>query len=99
MIVDTVRNDLGKVAETGSVQVDRLFDIEKYPTVWQMTSTVTAESAATITEIITALFPCASITGAPKANTMKIISELESTPRNIYTGSIGYIGPGRKNSV
>ncbi len=96
MIVDMIRNDLGKVAKTGSVQVDHLFDVEKYPTVWQMTSTVSAKSVATISEIITALFPCASITGAPKANTMKIISELESSPRNIYTGSIGYIRPGRK---
>jgi para-aminobenzoate synthetase/4-amino-4-deoxychorismate lyase len=96
MIVDMIRNDLGKIAKTGSVRVDRLFDIEKYPTLWQMTSSVSAQSAATITEIIAALFPCASITGAPKANTMKIISELESTPRNVYTGSIGYIGPNRK---
>ncbi len=96
MIVDMIRNDLGKVAQTGSVQVDHLFDVEKYPTVWQMTSTVSAKSVATISEIITALFPCASITGAPKAHTMKIISELESSPRNIYTGSIGYIRPDRK---
>ena len=96
MIVDMIRNDLGRVARTGSVRVERLFNIEKYPTVWQMTSTVTAKSDSSITDIITALFPCASITGAPKASTMKIISDLESTSREIYTGSIGYIGPNRK---
>jgi len=96
MIVDMIRNDLGRVARTGTVQTERLFDIEKYPTVWQMTSTVKARSDSSITEIIAALFPCASITGAPKPSTMKIISGLESTPRKIYTGSIGYIGPNRK---
>ena len=96
MIVDMIRNDLSRVARTASVRVERLFDIEKYPTVWQMTSTVTANSDASLTDIMTALFPCASITGAPKASTMKIISKLESTPRRVYTGTIGYISPGRK---
>ncbi|MHB9028048.1 MAG: aminodeoxychorismate synthase component I [Candidatus Latescibacterota bacterium] len=96
MIVDMIRNDLGRIAVTGSVDVPRLFDIERYPTVWQMTSTVTAESSSSTTEIIRALFPCASITGAPKSHTTEIISRLETTPRNIYTGCIGYIAPDRK---
>ncbi len=96
MIVDMIRNDLGRIAKIGSVHVPELFTVEKYPTLWQMTSTVTAKTDASITDIFTALFPCASITGAPKVSTMKIISELETTPRKIYTGSIGYIAPNRK---
>jgi para-aminobenzoate synthetase/4-amino-4-deoxychorismate lyase len=96
MIVDMVRNDLGRVAEIGSVCVPELFATERYPTLWQMTSTVTAKTHASITEIFNALFPCASITGAPKVSTMRIINELEATSRRIYTGSIGYISPRRK---
>ncbi len=96
MIVDMVRNDLGRIAEVGSVQVPELFTIEKYPTLFQMTSTVQAKTDASLDEIFSALFPCASITGAPKVSTMKIIAELETTPRKIYTGSIGYISPNRK---
>jgi len=96
MIVDMVRNDLGRIAKTGSVNVPELFNTERYPTLWQMTSTVTAKTSVSLTDIFRALFPSASITGAPKVGTMKIISELEATPRNIYTGSIGYISPGRK---
>jgi len=96
MIVDMIRNDLGRIARVGSVKVPELFTVEKYPTLWQMTSTVTAKTNASLTEIFTALFPCASITGAPKVSTMRIISELETTPRRIYTGSIGYIAPFRK---
>ncbi|MDO8752990.1 MAG: aminodeoxychorismate synthase component I [Anaerolineales bacterium] len=96
MIVDMLRNDLGRIAEIGSVHVPELFAIEKYPTLFQMTSTVQAKTKASLTEIFSALFPCASITGAPKVSTMKIISELETTPRKIYTGSIGYISPNRK---
>jgi para-aminobenzoate synthetase/4-amino-4-deoxychorismate lyase len=95
MIVDMIRNDLGRIARIGSVQVPELFTVEKYPTLWQMTSTVTAKTDVSLTKIISALFPCASITGAPKVSTMRIISELETTPRNIYTGSIGYIAPHR----
>ncbi len=95
MIVDMIRNDLGRIAEVGSVRVPELFSAERYPTLWQMTSTVTAKTSASLTDIFTALFPCASITGAPKVSTMKIIAELESTPRNLYTGSIGYIAPNR----
>ena len=93
MIVDMIRNDMGRVAETGSVQVPRLFDVERYPTVLQMTSTVTAKTKASLTEIFQAMYPCASITGAPKVNTMKIIRELEPEPRGVYTGAIGYIAP------
>jgi para-aminobenzoate synthetase / 4-amino-4-deoxychorismate lyase len=96
MIVDMVRNDLGRIAEIGSVRVPKLFETERYPTLWQMTSTVTARTNASLTEIFTALFPCASITGAPKVSTMRIIAELETTPRRVYTGSIGYIAPNRK---
>lgn len=96
MIVDMVRNDLGRIAEIGSVQVPELFKIEKYPTLLQMTSTVQAKTNASMDEIFTALFPCASITGAPKVSTMNIIAELETTPRKIYTGSIGYLSPNRK---
>lgn len=96
MIVDMIRNDLGRIAETGSVHVPALFSAERYPTLWQMTSTVRARTRAPIHEILRALFPCASITGAPKVSTMKIIRALESTPRRIYTGSIGFIAPGRQ---
>jgi para-aminobenzoate synthetase/4-amino-4-deoxychorismate lyase len=98
MIVDMIRNDLGRIAKLGSVHVPELFTTEKYPTLWQMTSTVKATTFASITNIFKALFPCASITGAPKVSTMRIISELETTPRRIYTGSIGYIFPNRKAS-
>lgn len=93
MIVDMIRNDLSKIAEIGTVNTPRLFDIEKYPTVLQMTSTVEGKTEASLSEIMTALFPCASITGAPKASTMRIISDLENTPRHIYTGTIGFIKP------
>ncbi|MEO7840236.1 MAG: aminodeoxychorismate synthase component I, partial [Anaerolineales bacterium] len=96
MIVDMVRNDLGRIAKIGSVKAPELFNTERYPTLWQMTSIVTAKTSASLTDIFRALFPSASITGAPKVGTMKIISELETTPRGIYTGSIGYISPGRK---
>jgi para-aminobenzoate synthetase/4-amino-4-deoxychorismate lyase len=96
MIVDMIRNDLGRIAKIGSVRVPELFHTERYPTLWQMTSTVTAQTSASLTRIFGALFPCASITGAPKVSTMRIINELETTPRNIYTGSIGYISPNRR---
>lgn len=96
MIVDMMRNDIGRIAKVGTVEVPSLFDVEKYPTVWQMTSAVAAKTSASILEIMKALFPCASVTGAPKASTMGIIAELESTPRKIYTGAIGFIEPGRK---
>ena len=96
MIVDMIRNDLGRIAEMGSVTVPQLFQTECYPTLWQMTSTVRAKTNASLPQIFTSLFPCASITGAPKLSTMEIIAELENTPRKIYTGTIGYISPQRK---
>ncbi len=93
MIVDMIRNDLGRVAEDGSVKVEKLFEVERHPTLWQMTSTIKADSRKSLTEIIGALFPCASITGAPKIRTTRIIADLERTARNVYTGCIGFIGP------
>ena len=93
MIVDLLRNDLSRVAEPGTVAVPELFVIENYPTVHQMTSTVTAQLAAGLdaVDLIRAIFPCGSITGAPKIRAMEIIDEIESTPRGIYCGSIGRI--------
>ena len=96
MITDMVRNDLGRMAKPGTVSASKLFEIEKYPTVWQMTSTVSARTDASVSDIFTALFPSASVTGAPKVSSMEIIGELEDTPREIYTGAIGFIGPNRQ---
>ncbi|HEY0438081.1 MAG TPA: chorismate-binding protein, partial [Phenylobacterium sp.] len=96
MIVDMLRNDLGRVAQVGSVRVPRLFEVERYPTVWQMTSTVEAETAVSTTALLAALFPCASITGAPKTRTTQLIAELERDPRRIYTGCLGFLAPGRR---
>ncbi len=96
MIVDMIRNDLGRIAKIGSVRVPALFTTERYRTLWQMTSTVQAQTSAPFSELMTALFPCASITGAPKVRTMQIIAALETAPRGIYTGSIGRLWPGRK---
>ncbi len=96
MIVDMIRNDLGQIARTGSVAVPRLFTVERYPTVLQMTSTVTAETDASFADMMASLFPCASITGAPKVRTMEIIRQLETQPRGLYTGTIGYLSPGRQ---
>jgi para-aminobenzoate synthetase/4-amino-4-deoxychorismate lyase len=101
MIVDLVRNDLGRVALYGSVAVDRLFDLERYPTVWQLTSTVSARLAKStgLADVFRALFPCGSVTGAPKSSTMQIISELEASPRGLYCGAIGTILPSAKGAV
>lgn len=96
MITDMLRNDMGRIAEAGSVRVDSLYDVEKYPTVWQMTSSISAATSAAFYDILAALFPCASVTGAPKAASMSIIAELEDTPREIYTGAIGYLAPARR---
>ena len=96
MIVDMMRNDLGRIAVRGSVHVSDLFRVERYSTLWQMTSRVSAQTRAPLAEIFAAMFPCASITGAPKANTMRIIAEMETAPRRVYTGSIGLISPGRR---
>ena len=96
MIVDLLRNDLGKVSVPGSVHVTSLFELERFETVWQMTSTVesTLRDGTTLAELMTALFPCGSITGAPKIRTMQIIRELERFPRGAYTGAIGLLKPG-----
>jgi para-aminobenzoate synthetase/4-amino-4-deoxychorismate lyase len=95
MIVDLVRNDLGRVAQTGSVRVEELFAVERYPTLWQMTSTVSAKLRpdAGFYEIFRALFPCGSVTGAPKVRATQLIAELEDAPRGVYTGAIGFFSP------
>ena len=92
MIVDLIRNDLGRICTFGSVHVDKLFDVERYPTLWQMTSTVTGELRPNIgyEEIFRALFPCGSITGAPKIRAMQLLAQIEDNPRGIYTGAIGF---------
>ena len=96
MIVDMVRNDLGRIARSGTVVTRSLFDLERYASVWQLTSTVEARTTASVVEIFRALFPSASITGAPKVRASGIIAELETSPRGVYTGAVGTIGPGRR---
>ncbi len=93
MIVDVARNDLGRISKIGTVKVEKLFSLEKYPTVYHLASTITGELREDVkfADIIKATFPGASITGAPKIRAMEIIDELEPTRRNIYTGSIGYL--------
>lgn len=95
MIVDLLRNDLSKIAETGTVKVDSLFEIETHKTLHQMTSTVSAtlRENTTLYDIFESIFPCGSITGAPKISTMRVIDELETYPRDIYCGAIGLISP------
>ena len=95
MIVDLLRNDLRRICQVNTVNVDKLFNVETFPTVLQMVSTVFGQLRRDITysDIFTALFPCGSITGAPKVRTMQIIRQLETHPRGIYTGSIGFIAP------
>ncbi|TFW27239.1 aminodeoxychorismate synthase component I [Duganella callida] len=95
MIVDLLRNDMARVAVTGSVEVPALFEVHRYSSVLQMTSTITAQLRpdATLADIFGALYPCGSITGAPKRRTMEIIRALESDPRGIYTGAIGWFDP------
>ena len=96
MIVDMMRHDLGRIATPGSVEVTDLWQLEKYPSLFQLTSTVEARTQAPLSEIFQALFPCASITGAPKIRAMETIADLETHPRGAYTGAIGYAAPGRK---
>lgn len=95
MIVDLLRNDLGRLALPGSVRAEPLFSLEKYPSVWTMTSTVQADIApdTSFAEILRALFPCGSVTGAPKIAAMKRIQETEPEPRGIYCGSLGWLAP------
>ena len=96
MIVDMLRNDLGRVAEVGSVQVPALYEVERHPTVWQMTSTVTAtlRDGVGIDSLFAAMFPSGSVTGAPKMSTMGLIADLEPHPRGVYCGAIGVLPPG-----
>jgi len=95
MIVDLLRNDLGKIAQTGKVRVPEPFKVSRFGSVWQMTSTIQAQVLPHITaaDILRAAFPCGSITGAPKRMSMQIIESLEAEPRGLYTGSIGYLKP------
>ena len=97
MIVDLLRNDLGRLSNYGSVHTEELFSVERYPTLLQMTSTVTGElrSGVGFQEIFRALFPCGSITGAPKVRAMQLIAELEDQPRGVYTGAIGFFSAER----
>ena len=102
MIVDLLRNDLGRIAISGSVKVPELFKVDRYSSVLQMTSTVVArmDNDVTLAALFRALYPCGSITGAPKRRTMQIIHELETTPRDIYTGAIGWFdAPGNRHAV
>lgn len=96
MIVDLLRNDLARVCRTGTVTVERLFELHRLPTLWQLTSTVAGETApdTTLAEIFTALFPCGSVTGAPKLAAMAVIAELEDAPRGWYCGALGVLRPG-----
>lgn len=96
MIVDLLRNDLSRVAEPFSVRVPRLFQAEALPTVWQMTSDVVARTrvGCTLADVFAALFPCGSVTGAPKVRAMHVIRELESGPRGVYCGAVGVVRPG-----
>lgn len=94
MIVDLIRNDLGRLAPAGGVRVERLFDIEEFPSLWQMTSTVSASPIdADLLTVFRSLFPCGSITGAPKIRSMEIIAQLEKEPRGVYCGALGWIAP------
>jgi para-aminobenzoate synthetase/4-amino-4-deoxychorismate lyase len=95
MIVDLMRNDVGRIAEVGSVAVPSLFDVEQYASVFQMTSTVTGQVRrnTTVTDIFTALFPAGSVTGAPKTSSMRLIAEIEHAPRGIYCGAVGFMAP------
>jgi para-aminobenzoate synthetase/4-amino-4-deoxychorismate lyase len=96
MIVDLIRSDLGRVAQIGSVHVEDLFDIETFETVHQMVSTVrgTVADDLSLLDVMTSVFPCGSVTGAPKRRTMEIIDGLESEPRGVYTGALGRVEPG-----
>ncbi len=95
MIVDLIRNDLGRVAAFGSVRVDELFAAERFDTVWQLTSTVSAGArpGTSLGDVFAALFPCGSVTGAPKVRTCEIIAALEPQARGVYCGAIGYVAP------
>ena len=95
MVVDLLRNDMGRIAETGSVAVPQLWQVEQHPSVWQLTSTVTARTprGTGLADVFGALFPCASVTGAPKVSAMAIVADLELAPRGVYCGAVGLIRP------
>jgi para-aminobenzoate synthetase / 4-amino-4-deoxychorismate lyase len=95
MIVDLLRNDLGRVARPGTVRWTDVFDVERYETVWQLTSTVSCDLRpdVALVDVFRALFPCGSVTGAPKVSTMEIIAALEDSPRGVYCGTVGYLAP------
>lgn len=95
MIVDLLRNDIGRIAEPGSVMVRSLFDVEKYDTLFQMTSTVEGrlKNGVSASEIVKTMSPSGSVTGAPKIRSMQLINELEQAPRGVYTGAIGFLAP------
>ncbi len=95
MVVDLLRSDLGRISEPGTVRASRLFDTERYETVWQLTSTVrsTLRPGISLSDAFRALFPSGSVTGAPKVSTMGLIAELEDSPRGAYCGAIGYLAP------
>ena len=94
MIVDLLRNDLGRLARPGSVRVESLFELERYPSIWTLTSTVSADAPdATLAEVLAALFPCGSVTGAPKIAAMRRIRQMEPEPRGLYCGSVGWLAP------
>lgn len=98
MIVDLLRNDLGRISEQGTVKTEKLFEIEEHKTVYQMTSTISSSLRQDIKwfDIFKALFPCGSVTGAPKISSMKIINSLEEEERGVYCGAIGFIGPNNR---
>ena len=95
MIVDLLRNDLGRISRPGSVVVDSMFDPERYETVWQLTSTISSElvPGASLLDVFRSLFPSGSVTGAPKVRTMQLIASLEDSPRGVYCGAVGYLAP------
>ncbi len=101
MIVDLLRNDLGRIADFGSVRVEELFSLERFETVWHLTSTVSAHTnrGTSLAEVFAALFPSGSITGAPKPSTMRIIADLEQTERGVYCGAVGFVGPPRSGEA
>ena len=95
MIVDLIRSDLGRISEYGSVRASKVFKVEPYRTVHQMTSTIegTARTGTSLTDLFRALFPCGSVIGAPKISTTSFIADLEREPRGVYCGAIGYVAP------
>jgi para-aminobenzoate synthetase/4-amino-4-deoxychorismate lyase len=100
-IVDLTRNDLGRISQTGSVKVPKLFAVEPYRTVHQMTSTVESHIRPDVSfpDVLRALFSCGSVTGTPKVHTMDMNARLETTPRNLYCGAMGWVNPSRAPGI